>query len=113
MEENEASLIAARADRDERSFNQSLRQEQDAAYEESLKADREKVGDHGRIFRFHCQLVTDRVFFYKFGITIFQHGDLLAGRCQNEVSLPRRSFYFRVDVYYSTETRVAWTTRLS
>ena len=42
MSENESSLIAARADREERSFNQSLRQEQDAAYLESLRADQEK-----------------------------------------------------------------------
>ncbi|XP_064652010.1 FAS-associated factor 2-like [Lineus longissimus] len=42
MEENEGSLIAARADREERSLNQSLREQQDAAYELSLQADREK-----------------------------------------------------------------------
>lgn len=39
---NEASLIAARADRIERSFNQTLRRQQDEAYEESLRADQEK-----------------------------------------------------------------------
>jgi FAS-associated factor 2 len=43
MVENEASLIAARAEREERQFNQTLRQEQDAAYLESLLADQEKV----------------------------------------------------------------------
>ncbi|XP_060579347.1 FAS-associated factor 2-like isoform X2 [Ruditapes philippinarum] len=42
MGENEASLVAARADRDERSFNQSLRQQQDEAYLESLRQDQEK-----------------------------------------------------------------------
>lgn len=40
--DNEAFLVAARADRQERSFTQALRQEQDQAYEESLRADREK-----------------------------------------------------------------------
>ncbi|KAI8764604.1 FAS-associated factor 2-like isoform X1 [Biomphalaria glabrata] len=40
--ENESSLVAARADRAERSFNQTLRQQQDEAYLESLKADQEK-----------------------------------------------------------------------
>jgi len=44
MSDNESSLVAARADREERSFNQSLRQQQDEAYLESLKADQEKVG---------------------------------------------------------------------
>ena len=44
MADNEASLISERADREERSFNQTLREEQDRAYEESLKADQEKVG---------------------------------------------------------------------
>lgn len=43
MDDNEGSLIAARADRDELSFNQSLRLEQDVAYQESLRADQEKV----------------------------------------------------------------------
>ncbi|XP_076457146.1 FAS-associated factor 2-like [Babylonia areolata] len=42
MRENEASLVAARAEREERQFNQTLRQEQDAAYLESLRADQEK-----------------------------------------------------------------------
>lgn len=42
MSENEASLIAARADRNERSFTQTLRRQQDEAYAESLRADREK-----------------------------------------------------------------------
>ncbi|KAK7091701.1 FAS-associated factor 2-like [Littorina saxatilis] len=42
MRENEASLVAARAEREERQFNQTLRQEQDAAYLESLHADQEK-----------------------------------------------------------------------
>lgn len=42
MADNEASLVAARAERAERSFNQSLRQEQDEAYLESLRADQEK-----------------------------------------------------------------------
>lgn len=43
MNENETSLVAARADREERSFNQTLRQQQDEAYLESLKADQEKA----------------------------------------------------------------------
>lgn len=34
--------MAARADREERSFNQALRLEQDEAYLESLRADQEK-----------------------------------------------------------------------
>ncbi|KAK3720481.1 hypothetical protein RRG08_058369 [Elysia crispata] len=42
MTDNEASLVAARAERAERSFNQSLRQEQDEAYLQSLRADQEK-----------------------------------------------------------------------
>ncbi|KAH9508367.1 FAS-associated factor 2 [Bulinus truncatus] len=42
MTENESSLLAARAERAERSFNQSLRQQQDEAYLESLRADQEK-----------------------------------------------------------------------
>ncbi|WAR17209.1 FAF2B-like protein [Mya arenaria] len=42
MSDNESSLVAARADREERSFNQSLRQQQDEAYLESLHADQEK-----------------------------------------------------------------------
>nr|CAG4651226.1 EOG090X0B12 [Simocephalus serrulatus] len=42
ISDNEAFLVAARADREERSFNQALRQEQDQAYLESLKADQEK-----------------------------------------------------------------------
>ena len=42
LEDNEGSLVAARADREERSFNQSLREEQDQAYLESLRADQEK-----------------------------------------------------------------------
>ncbi|KAK3088816.1 hypothetical protein FSP39_024113 [Pinctada imbricata] len=42
MSDNETSLIAARADREERNFTQTLRREQDAAYLESLKADQEK-----------------------------------------------------------------------
>lgn len=43
ISDNEAGLVAARADREERSFNQTLRQQQDEAYEESLRADREKA----------------------------------------------------------------------
>lgn len=42
ISDNEAFLVAARADREERSFNQALRQEQDVAYLESLRADQEK-----------------------------------------------------------------------
>nr|CAG4648812.1 EOG090X0B12 [Polyphemus pediculus] len=40
--DNEAFLVVARADREERSFTQALRQEQDQAYLESLRADQEK-----------------------------------------------------------------------
>lgn len=43
MNDNEGALVAARTEREERSFNQSLRDEQDQAYLESLKADQEKV----------------------------------------------------------------------
>jgi FAS-associated factor 2 len=42
VSDNERFLTAARHERLERSFNQSLRAQQDVAYEESLKADREK-----------------------------------------------------------------------
>nr|CAH0106701.1 unnamed protein product [Daphnia galeata] len=42
ISDNEAFLVAARADREERSFNQALRLEQDEAYLESLRADQEK-----------------------------------------------------------------------
>lgn len=40
--DNEAFLVAARQDRLERSMTQTLRQQQDEAYLESLKADQEK-----------------------------------------------------------------------
>lgn len=42
MDHNEINLIQARQDRAERSANQSLREQQDQAYEESLRADQEK-----------------------------------------------------------------------
>ncbi|OWF50061.1 FAS-associated factor 2-like [Mizuhopecten yessoensis] len=42
MTDNETSLIAARAEREERNFTQTLRREQDEAYLESLRADQEK-----------------------------------------------------------------------
>nr|WMH04084.1 ubiquitin regulatory X domain containing protein 8 [Sinonovacula constricta] len=42
MSDNESSIVAARAEREERSFNQSLRQQQDEAYQQSLLADQEK-----------------------------------------------------------------------
>lgn len=42
VNDNERWLTAARHERLERSFNQSLRAQQDVAYEESLRADREK-----------------------------------------------------------------------
>lgn len=42
MADNEAALITARMDRDERSLTQSLRQQQDEAYQASLLADQEK-----------------------------------------------------------------------
>lgn len=41
-QENESSLLTARAERLERSLNQTIRQQQDEAYLESLKADQEK-----------------------------------------------------------------------
>ncbi|KAK8780723.1 hypothetical protein V5799_017934 [Amblyomma americanum] len=42
MADNEAALITARMERDERSLTQSLRQQQDEAYQASLLADQEK-----------------------------------------------------------------------
>ncbi|XP_064489136.1 FAS-associated factor 2-like [Ornithodoros turicata] len=42
MADNEAAIITARLDRDERSLAQTLRQQQDEAYQESLRADQEK-----------------------------------------------------------------------
>lgn len=42
MTDNEASLIAARLERHERTVNQNIRRQQDEAYKESLKADQEK-----------------------------------------------------------------------
>lgn len=43
ISDNEADLVVARADKAERNMNQLIRQEQDQAYELSLKADREKA----------------------------------------------------------------------
>ena len=42
IDSNEINLIQARQERAERSATQSLRQQQDRAYEESLRADQEK-----------------------------------------------------------------------
>lgn len=42
MAQNQHFLAAERADRQERLMNQSLREEQDRAYEESLRADEAK-----------------------------------------------------------------------
>ncbi|XP_054269455.1 FAS-associated factor 2-like isoform X3 [Macrosteles quadrilineatus] len=42
IQANEAALVAARAERVERSFNQTLRRQQDEAYEMSLRADEAK-----------------------------------------------------------------------
>lgn len=42
MDENQSSLIHEQMEREERHFNQSLRQQQDEAYLESLRADQEK-----------------------------------------------------------------------
>ena len=42
MSDNEAFLVVARAERGERNLTQALRQEQDEAYLESLRADQEK-----------------------------------------------------------------------
>lgn len=41
--ENEAELVTARLDREQLTQNQLIRQQQDAAYQESLRADREKA----------------------------------------------------------------------
>lgn len=41
--DNEAELVAARADREQLNQTQLIRQQQDAAYEESLRLDREKA----------------------------------------------------------------------
>ena len=57
LEDNEGSLVAARADREERSFNQTLREEQDQAYLESLQADQEKVISRHFIMTFFCYWV--------------------------------------------------------
>jgi len=43
IDENEPSLVAARAEREERSMSQTLREEQDKAYQLALKEDREKA----------------------------------------------------------------------
>jgi FAS-associated factor 2 len=42
MDSYEETLLAARLEREERSFNQTLREQQDVAYQESLRADQEK-----------------------------------------------------------------------
>ena len=42
MTDNEAFLVVARAERQERNLTQALRQEQDEAYLESLRADQQK-----------------------------------------------------------------------
>jgi FAS-associated factor 2 len=42
IEDNERSLVLARLEQQERNMNQILREEQDQAYQESLKADQEK-----------------------------------------------------------------------
>ena len=42
VRDNEAFIVAARADREARSLNQSIREEQDAAFQESLRQDQEK-----------------------------------------------------------------------
>lgn len=41
--ENDVELVAARHDREQRSQNQLIREQQDQAYQESLKVDREKA----------------------------------------------------------------------
>lgn len=43
MSDNEADLVVARADKEERNMTRTIRQEQDQAYEQSLQADREKA----------------------------------------------------------------------
>lgn len=43
VSENEPELVAARHDREQRNQTQLIRQQQDQAYEESLKLDREKA----------------------------------------------------------------------
>ena len=42
MQDNEAFIVAARAERAERHMNQSIREEQDAAFQETLRQDQEK-----------------------------------------------------------------------
>lgn len=42
INDNEAFIVAARADREERHLNQTIRQEQDAAFQETLRLDQEK-----------------------------------------------------------------------
>ncbi|XP_033109642.1 FAS-associated factor 2-like [Anneissia japonica] len=65
MNETEGYLVAARHDREERRFTQTLRQQQDQAYEESLKADQEKVrkrkeeDDKKRMEEEHAQRLAD------------------------------------------------------
>jgi len=49
IDENETTLIAARAERNERSLNQVLRNEQDAAYLESLAEDAKKEKEKEKI----------------------------------------------------------------
>ncbi|XP_057298409.1 FAS-associated factor 2-like [Hydractinia symbiolongicarpus] len=49
IDENEASLVAARAERRERSITQELRSEQDAAYLESLARDKQKEEEKKRL----------------------------------------------------------------
>jgi FAS-associated factor 2 len=48
VEEQGAVLVAAQADEEERTLNRRLREEQDAAYEASVQAD--------RVSRFECGL---------------------------------------------------------
>lgn len=42
VQDNEAFIVAARADRAERHMNQTIRQEQDAAFQETLRQDQER-----------------------------------------------------------------------
>lgn len=49
--DNEAFLIAARQDRYERNMTQTLRQQQDEAYQQSLRADQEKERKKQEVLR--------------------------------------------------------------
>ena len=49
MNDTEAYLVTMRHDREQRSETHSIRQQQDVAYEESLRQDQEKVGESDKL----------------------------------------------------------------